>query len=65
MAVVTAARPRGYGPRVDALLERLGSDLTEQDFAALGLACLDQAGLNTRAQSRIADELGVAQERAS
>lgn len=50
---------KGYGTRVDALLDRLGSDLTEQDFADLALACHDQAGLPVREQlavRRIVDD---------
>ena len=39
--------------RVSALLDRLGSDLTREDFAALCLACADQAGVATIDQLRI------------
>ncbi len=42
-----------YGSRVDALLDRLGGDLTEADFRALALACIDQAGVGTRDQDAI------------
>ena len=42
-----------YGARVDALLDRLGGDLTEADFRALALACIDQAGVGTRDQDAI------------
>ena len=52
----------GYSPRVDALLDRLGTDLTEQDFAALALACLDQAGIPVDTQRRVT-ELVEATER--
>lgn len=45
----------GYSPRVDALLDRLGTDVTEQDFAALALACLDQAGVPVETQQRITE----------
>lgn len=40
----------GYGARTDALLDRLGGDLTEQDFLDLAVACLDQCGLPVRDQ---------------
>ena len=40
----------GYGARVDALLDRLGSDLTERDFADLAMACLDQGGCSVGEQ---------------
>lgn len=43
----------GYSPRVDALLARLGTDLTERDFADLALACADQAGVSLGAQNSI------------
>jgi len=42
-----------YGARVDALLDRLGGDLTEADFRSLALACIDQAGVGTRDQDAI------------
>jgi len=51
----------GYSPRVDALLGRLGSDLTEQDFAALALACLDQAGIPVETQRRITELVEAAE----
>lgn len=44
---------KGYGGRVDVLLERLGSDVTPKDFLDLGLACLDQSGLPIRAQAKV------------
>lgn len=46
-----------YGARVDALLERLGGDLTERDFALLAVACADQAGLAAREQARLTTQL--------
>lgn len=49
---------KGYSARIDTLLDRLGLDgrgldVTEQDFAELAIACLDQAGLP------VADQLAV------
>jgi hypothetical protein len=41
---------KGYGARVDALLDRLGSDLTERDFTDLAMACLDQGGCSVGEQ---------------
>lgn len=43
----------GYGARVDALLDRLGADLTARDFLDLALACLDQSGLPVRDQAKV------------
>lgn len=47
-----------YSPRTDTLLDRLGHDLTPADWAALAVACADQAGLDGDAQARLARELG-------
>jgi hypothetical protein len=46
---------RGYSPRVDALLARLGSDLTGEDFAELALACLDQSDIPLDRQRAITE----------
>ncbi len=44
----------GYSTRVDSLIERLGHDLTTDDFRNLAMACLDQAGLSLPAQELVA-----------
>lgn len=44
----------GYGDRTDALLARLGTDVTPAEYARLAQACLDHADLS------IADQLAVA-----
>lgn len=51
---------RGYSARVDALLDRLGSDLTETDFRMLAIACADQGGATIAEQEKIATILGWA-----
>lgn len=47
----------GYGERAEGLLARLGSDLTEHDFALLATACADQAGMRVRDQQVLASML--------
>jgi hypothetical protein len=54
MAARGEKQSHGYDVRTDALLDRLGNDLTEQDFADLALACADQAGCSLNEQNRIA-----------
>ncbi len=39
--------------RLRVLFDRLGTDLTREDFAALCLACADQADVPVRDQKRI------------
>jgi hypothetical protein len=43
--------------RVEQLLERLGSDLTEHDFALLAIECADQAGLSLEDLARHQDQI--------
>ena len=38
-----------YDPKTDAVLDSL-NDFTEEDFARLALACLDQAGVSVKDQ---------------
>lgn len=45
---------RAARDRTDELLDRLGSDLTELDFARLVMAGADQAGLPLAAQQKLA-----------
>jgi len=47
----------GYGKRIDALLARLGTEVTEAEFTELALACLDQAGLSVLGQERVRAEV--------
>lgn len=48
-----------YDPRTSALLNRLGTDLTQQDFVDLAVACADRAGLSVEGQIQLVDALNA------
>lgn len=43
--------------RTEELLDRLGRDLSDRDYADLAVACADKAGLNGQSLHSLADQL--------